>query len=137
MDNKYKNKVAKINKALYGLKQSLRLFYQFIIDIFINKLGFSIILFNKGIYINKINKIIINYYIDDLLIAYLNKPTLKSFIKKALKYLKLEDLKGIINLGGMNRRIVCRVAAACRRVGYQNDALDQSYPMIRPRKVEI
>ena len=27
--------------------------------------------------------------------AYLNEPTLKSFIKEALKYIKLEDLGGI------------------------------------------
>ena len=36
--------------------------------------------------------------------AYLNKPTLKSFIKKALKYIKLKDLKDIINF--LNNNII-------------------------------
>ena len=39
---------------------------------------------------------------DDLLVAYLNKPTLKSFIKKALKYIKLKDLRGVIDFLGNN-----------------------------------
>jgi len=58
--------------------------------------------FDEGIYINKINKIIISCYVDDLLVAYLNEPTLKSFIKEALKYIKLEDLGGVTDFLGNN-----------------------------------
>ena len=34
--------------------------------------------------------------------AYLNEPTLKSFIKKALKYIKLKNLRDITDFLGNN-----------------------------------
>ena len=59
-------------------------------------------LFDEGIYIYNINEIIISCYVDDLLVAYLNEPILKSFIKEALKYINLEDLGDVTDFLGNN-----------------------------------
>ena len=87
-NNNNNNLVYKLNKALYGLKQSPCLWYKHLTTI-LTKLGFIIFPYNKAIFIYITYKIIIIYYVNDLIIIGPNKDQINKIIKEVNKDIKL------------------------------------------------
>ena len=84
--------VLQLNKALYGLKQSARIWYYTLKEILVTKLGFTSLISENSIFINRELNIIISLYVDDLAIIGPSLNTIKPFIKELTKYFKLKDL---------------------------------------------
>jgi len=118
--------VAKLNKALYGLKQSPRLFYQFITNIFVNKLGFEIIPIDEGVFIHPEKRLLIACHVDDLLVAGPTNNIIKDFEKVAKKYLNLECLGALCDFLGNTIQInYDRREVVIHQRGYTNKIINK------------
>ena len=102
--NKDNTRVCYLNKALYGLKQSPRLWYKHLSKI-LNIYNFIVFLYNKGIYLNKIDKAILISYIDDILIICPNINYINQFYSKIKQYIKLEEIGQVSTFLGNNINI--------------------------------
>ena len=90
-NNKYKNKVAKLNKALYSLKQAPRLWNKYLSKI-LKGLNFEICPYDEGVYINKELKIIIICYVDDMLIISAENNNLLKLENNINKHIEIEKI---------------------------------------------
>ena len=86
--------ILKLNKVLYRLKQFARIWY-IILKSILNKLNFINIKTNKYIFINKYSELILNIFVNDIIIVGFNKILIKDFIKNFKNYLDLKDLDSI------------------------------------------
>lgn len=90
-DPKYKNKCCRLKKALYGLKQSPRLWNQYLKK-HLKTLGFEVLPYDKGVFINKKTKCIIICHVDDILILHENLSYIREIANKAKEHIKLEEI---------------------------------------------
>ena len=94
----------KLQKALYGLKQSPRLQYQFLKTV-LNKRSFTVILYDKGIFINKTLGLILICYVNNILLTgpnSRNKKIVKTLFTLLLKDIELQDLGEVSTYLGIN-----------------------------------
>ena len=89
IDFKVDNKIYRLKKTLYGLKQSLRVWYNTLI-VYLKKLNFEPIAANYSIFTNDI--IIIEIYINDILLTELNKKKIQGIKDKLYERFKITDL---------------------------------------------
>ena len=90
-NNLYKNRCCYLKKALYGLKQAPRLWNQYFRKI-AKHLGFTILPYDEGVYINKQSQAILIVHVDDILFIHKDKHYIKEIAKQFNIYIKLEEL---------------------------------------------
>ena len=84
--------VYKIDKALYGLKQVPRAWNKKI-DNFLIQQGFTKCVNEHGIYCrNTTNKLIVCFYVDDMIITGSNEAEMEGFKKNMMKQFEMTDL---------------------------------------------
>ncbi|KAH9668796.1 Integrase catalytic domain-containing protein [Citrus sinensis] len=90
------NLVCRLNKSLYGLKQTPRYWYKRF-DSFIMSLGYNRLSSDHCVYYKRFENndfIILLLYVDDMLVASLNKDR-KNYLKKILRRFNMQDCKPI------------------------------------------
>jgi hypothetical protein len=90
-EDKYLNKVGKLNKALYGLKQSPRLWYKYLSDI-LTKKGFIICPHDEAVFIDPVTGIIIIGHVDDFLISSKSENALESLENNLKDSIQLDKI---------------------------------------------
>jgi Reverse transcriptase (RNA-dependent DNA polymerase) len=103
-NGQYKNKCCKLQKALYGLKQSPRLWNQYFYRS-IQHLGFDILPYDEGVYINKQSSAIIITHVDDIIIIHEDITYINNLAKEARKFIQLEEIGEIATFLGNNINI--------------------------------
>src|SRR5579871_4140441 len=91
---KQQNQVYKLNKYLYGFKQSPRVWNKSINEFF-NKYNFYYMNSDHRIYINDQSRIIIEIWIDDLIIIRRNILDIKELKENLNKIFKIKDLRDL------------------------------------------
>ena len=97
----YANKCCYLKKALYGLKQAPRLWNLYFRKV-AKGLGFDILPYDEGVYINKLSKAILIVHVDDILFIHQDKAYIQDIAKKFNIYIKLEELGDISTFLGNN-----------------------------------
>jgi Reverse transcriptase (RNA-dependent DNA polymerase) len=100
----YKNKCCKLRKALYGLKQAPRLWNQYF-SRSIKRLGFDILPYDEGVYVNKQSGAIIITHVDDIIIIHKDITYITNLAKEARQFIQLEELGQISTFLGNNINI--------------------------------
>ena len=90
VDERYPNKVLRLNKSLYGLKQAPRIWYLLLCSVIIS-LGFTALESDPSIYINLITDVIIAVYVDDILVLSPNEKLSTEVYNGLAKHFKVEN----------------------------------------------
>lgn len=102
------NLVCKLLKALYGLKQSPQIWYQVLHD-FLHTQGFTRTEADHSIFVSLSKHLIIEVYVDDLLIAGENQKEINQLKKALTNRFKMTDLGPVTHYLGL--RIIRDVTA--------------------------
>ncbi|KAH9668792.1 Integrase catalytic domain-containing protein [Citrus sinensis] len=105
------NLVCRLNKSLYGLKQTPRYWYKRF-DSFIMSLGYNRLSSDHCVYYKRFENndfIILLLYVDDMLVASLNKDR-KNYLKKILRRFNMQDCKPISTTLPVNFKLSSNIA---------------------------
>ena len=111
------NKVCCLRKMLYGLKQSGRRWYQRLVEILVNELGFTQCAVDQAVFLRRREKpgehIIVVVHVDDCTIAARTMKEiveLKETIRKHVEITDLGELHWLLGIEVMRNRDECTIA---------------------------
>ena len=90
IDERYSNKVFRLNKSLYGLKQAPRIWYLLLCSA-ITSLGFTALESDPSIYMSRQTNVIVAVYVDDILVLAPNSNLSTEVYHGLAKHFKVEN----------------------------------------------